>query len=221
MADSLWTLVLLPLGLGLLGFIEPCSIGTSLLFIRYVEDRPAAAKIAQAVVFTLTRALFIGLLGLLAALVGGAFIALQKAGWVVLGGLYILLGLLYLAGRAGSLMRSLGPGLSRLSETKGAAALAVLFGLNIPACAAPLLAILLGTAAMTGGAKLAAGFLMLAVFGLALSLPLLLALLWAPARRLLDRLSQGARRVPVPIGLLFIALGAWSIYFGAVSNYGL
>ncbi len=32
-------LVLLPLALGLLGFIEPCSMGSNLLFIKYVEGK--------------------------------------------------------------------------------------------------------------------------------------------------------------------------------------
>lgn len=214
---DLVNLLVLPLALGLFGFIEPCSIGASLLFIKSVEGRSASAKVAQAAVFTLTRALFIGLLGLLAAFVGGAFIGLQKAGWVALGGLYAALGLVYLAGKAGGLMRTLGPGLGRLSGVRGAAALAVLFGLNIPACAAPLLFAVLGAAAVggaAGAAQAAKGFVSLAVFGLALSLPLALALLWDPARRALDRLSAWSTRAPALIGLLLVVLGLWSIYFG-------
>lgn len=35
--DSVWNLVFLPVGLGLLGFVEQCSIGSSLLFIRYMK----------------------------------------------------------------------------------------------------------------------------------------------------------------------------------------
>ncbi len=89
----MYDLLLLPVVLGLLGFVEPCSIGSSLLFIKMVEGRPVATKIMQAVVFTLTRAVFIGLLGVVAALVGTAFIGFQRAGWVVLGALYVALGL--------------------------------------------------------------------------------------------------------------------------------
>jgi cytochrome c-type biogenesis protein len=47
-------------------------------------------------------------------------------------------------------MRTLGPSLGRLSGTQGTVALAVLFGLNIPACAAPLLIAILGVAAVSG-----------------------------------------------------------------------
>lgn len=210
--DSLWNLLVLPLGLGLLGFVEPCSVGSSLLFVRYVEGKPEAVVTAQAVVFTLTRALFIGGLGALAAIAGTAFAGFQQAGRLLLGSLYLGLGLLYLTGNAGRVMRTVGPGTKRLSGKRGALALAVLFGLNIPACAAPLLAALLAPAAL-GSGQVVRGFVMLGVFGLALSLPLFAALLWKPARRLLDRLTVLSRRVPIILGLVFVALGTWSLYF--------
>lgn len=204
----------LPLGLGLLGFIEPCSVGSSLLFLQMVEGRPAATKVMQAFVFTLTRAVVVGLLGAVAALAGTAFLGFQRSAWVGLGALYVVLGLVYLTGTAGRFMRALGPSLGRLSGARGAAGLAILFGLNIPACAAPLLAVVLGSAAVGGAAQAGRGFFMLAVFGMALSLPLTLAMLWAPARRALDRLAALSSRLPMVIGLLLVALGAWSIYLG-------
>ena len=217
MEPSLFNLLALPLGLGLLGFIEPCSIGTSLLFLQYVEGKDPATKFTQAVLFTLTRAVFIGVFGIVAVLVGAAFIAFQKAGWLLLGVLYVVLGAMYLTGRSELLMRTLGPSLGRLSGVRGTVALAVLFGLNIPACAVPLLIAILGAAAVSGAAgldKVAWGFASLAIFGLALSLPLVLAILWSPARRFLERASAFTRRVPVVIGVLLTALGLWSIYFG-------
>ena len=208
-------LLLLPIGLGLLGFIEPCSVGASLVFIKYLEARDAAAKLSQVVIFALTRALFIGLLGVAAALFGSAFLGFQKAAWIALGAIYIALGGAYLLGRAGALRRRLGPGLSRLSEWRGSAILGLLFGLNIPACAAPLLFALFGAAAASSaaGAPVAHGFLSLALFGAALSLPLILAVLFAPARRALDRLAGLTRRLPLLTGLVLIALGLWSIGF--------
>jgi cytochrome c-type biogenesis protein len=94
-------------------------------------------------------------------------------------------------------------------------ALGVLFGLNIPACAAPLLVALLGAAAADGASSrtLASGFGSLAAFGLALSLPLVVAVYFERARNALDRLAQLSRRVPRWTGLLLIALGAWSVWF--------
>lgn len=212
---TLTNLVVLPIGLGLLGFVEPCSIGSSLLFIKYLEGKSAATKLAQVAVFTATRALFVGLLGVLAVVVGATFLDFQKGGWIVLGAIYVAIGALYLFGQARILMVSLGPSLAHLSSVKGSAVLGLLFGLNIPACAAPLIFALLGMAAASGiaGGTLAAGFLSLALFGLALSLPLVAAVIFRPARRGLDRLAGLSRRLPAWTGVLLIAIGLWSIGF--------
>ena len=210
---TLLNLVTLSVGLGLLGFIEPCSMGANLLFIKYLEGKAAARKLVQASVFMLTRGLFIGGLGALAALVGAGFVAVQKGFWILLGSVYLILGALYLAGRAGFLMRALGPGLRRLSGTQGPVALGLLFGLNIPACAAPLLFVLFGTAAV-GGATVTQGFLSLALFGVFLSVPIVLAISWAPGRALLDRVAGLSSRIPRWTGAVLVAFGLWSIYFG-------
>lgn len=207
--------VALPIFFGLFGFIEPCSIGSTLIMVKQMEGRTGRQKIAQMLVFAGTRGLFIGLLGVVAASVGAAFLGWQRAAWFMLGALYVALGLMYLSGRAGWLMRSFGPRLDRLRSTRGSLALGLLFGLNIPACAAPLLLALLGLAAAGGAsaADLGAGFVSLALFGLALSLPLVAAVFFAPARALLDRLAALSRRLPRWTGVLLLLLGAWSIWF--------
>jgi cytochrome c-type biogenesis protein len=209
-------LVALPIAFGLFGFIEPCSIGSTLIFVKAMEGKPAPVKLAQVSLFAGFRAAFIGILGAIAVMVGGAFFGFQKAAWILLGALYAALGLLYLGGRIGWLMRSFGPSLARISSVRGSAALGVLFGLNIPACAAPLLLALLGASAASGirGGSAAEGFAALALFGFALSLPLAVAVLFEPVRRALDRLAALSRRLPVWTGLLLVALGAWSIWFG-------
>lgn len=216
MTESLVAAVLLPIGLGLFGFIEPCTIGSTLVFVKVMEGRPAAVKLWQVGVFTATRALFIGALGAVAVLVGSAFIGFQKAMWIGLGALYVALGLLFLANRAGYVMTTLGPGLSRLGGLRGSALLGLLFGLNIPACAAPLLFALLGATAGGGasGATLTNGFWSLALFGFALSLPLAVAVLIPAARGALDWLAGLSGRAPRWTGAVLIALGAWSIGFG-------
>lgn len=165
---GLANLVALPIGLGLFGFVEPCSIGSTLVFIKYLEGKGASEKLAQVAIFTITRALFIGLLGVLAVLVGAAFVGLQKGAWVLLGAVYVAIGVLYLTGRAKALMLSLGPSLGRISGSRGSVSLGLLFGLNIPACAAPLIFALLGAAAAAGiaGTTLAAGFVSLGLLRL-------------------------------------------------------
>ncbi|MBI3938863.1 MAG: hypothetical protein HY323_17970 [Betaproteobacteria bacterium] len=213
---GLFHLVALPAALGLLGFIEPCSIGASLLFVKFLENKGAAAKLAETALFAATRALFIGALGAAAVLIGAAFVSYQKTGWIVLGVLYAALGALLITGHAGRLMIAIGPRISGLSGMRGSAGLGVLFGLNIPACAAPLLAALLAMAAATGasGAALASGFVSLAVFGFALSAPLVAAVYFKRARGLLDLLARQAGRFPKWAGVVLIALGAWSFWFG-------
>ncbi|MEX2198057.1 MAG: hypothetical protein WD886_04555 [Burkholderiales bacterium] len=213
---ELASLVLLPIGLGLFGFVEPCAIGATLLFIKTMEGASAPAKIAQVIAFTASRAIFTGLLGALAVLLGSLFLGLQKAIWLAVGLLYAAIGVLYLTGRTGLLMRALGPRLAALSSPRGSIALGASLGLVIPACAAPLLLALIAAAAASGasGVTLAQGFASLALFGFALSLPLVVAVLFKPARRALDWVAALSRRIPFWTGVLFVALGLFSIWFG-------
>jgi len=205
-------LVLLPLGFGLLGFVEPCSIGSTLIVIKSLEGKSGASKLAQVSLFAATRATFVGLLGMIAVVLGAAFLGLQRDAWIALGAIYVLIGTLVIA-RPGAVMVTLGPSLARLSDLRGSASLGLLFGLNIPPCAMPLILALLGAAAAEGatGGTLASGFVSLAIFGFGLSLPLVLAVLFEPARRALDWLAGLSRRMPFWTGLLLIVLGVWSI----------
>jgi len=206
-------LVAIPAGLGLIGFVEPCSIGSSLIFVKYLEGKSALAKLLETTLFAVIRAAFIGLLGALAVLLGALFLDLQRGAWLLLGALYVALGLLLATGRARALMVSIGPSLDRLGGLRGSAGLGLLFGLNIPACAAPLLLALLAGAA-TMGTTLLGGFIALAVFGLALSLPLVAIVMIPAAAGLLDRFAALSGRFPIAAGLVLVALGAWSVWFG-------
>jgi cytochrome c-type biogenesis protein len=207
-----FVVLVLPLGLGLLGFVEPCSIGSTLLVVKYLEGKDAATRLVQVGLFAGARALLTGALGVLAVLTGGAFAGVQRGGWILLGALYVALGLLHASGRGARLTGALAPRLARGLEARGPAALGALFGLNVPACAAPLLAALLAGAAAgaAAGLTLGAGFVALGLFGLALSLPLVAAVLLPSARRALDRLAALGGRLPVWTGALLVALGLWS-----------
>lgn len=217
MAETdLMRLLVLPIGLGLIGFVEPCSIGSTLIFVKTLEGRNAPGKLAQVGVFMTARALFIGALGFAAVALGTAFLGFQKAAWIIFGVVYALIGILYVAGKSGLIVRSLGPGLSRLSTVNGAAVLGVLFAFNIPACAAPFILALLGIAAAGGaaGSSLATGFVSLALFGLALSLPIMVVALFPRTQAALDWLAGLSRRMPLWTGVVLIVLGLWSVWFG-------
>jgi cytochrome c-type biogenesis protein len=88
-------------------------------------------------------------------------------------------------------------------------------GLNIPACAAPLLLALLAASASgaTAGGVIG-GFAALSIFGLALSLPLAAAVLFLRARGWLDALAHLTGRMLRWTGVLMLALGPWSVWFG-------
>lgn len=209
----------LGLGLGLLGFIEPCTLGTNLLLIKHLEGQTGPVKRTQILLFTLTRALWMGLLGLGAALLGAGFLSMQRGLWVGFGSLYLTMGMIYLAGRRQWLTVALGPSLTGATLGRRTALMGILFGLNIPACAIPLLVTLLGinAAASAGGSSLWQGFFSLVVFGLALSAPLILAFSWSPMARLMDRLASLSSRVPRWTGIVLVGLGLWSIGFGLFS----
>lgn len=66
--------LLLPIGLGLFGFIKPCSIGASLLFVKSVEGKTTLEKLAQVIVFALIRAVTMRLLGVAAGALGALFL---------------------------------------------------------------------------------------------------------------------------------------------------
>ncbi len=205
----------LPIGLGLVGFVEPCSIGTTLLFVKSLESHDSARKLAQVATFMATRAVFMGALGLAAIALGAAFLGWQRLAWAVFGTLYVVAGLLYAGGRAGWLAHTLGPGLGRFASVDGAAALGGLFALNIPACAAPLLFALIGATASggAGGMSPLTGFVSLALFGVALSLPVAVMVAFPRTRRFLDAFAGLSRRAPFWTGLTLIGLGLWSIGF--------
>jgi len=161
----------------------------------------------ETIVFAGTRALVLGGLGVVAALAGRPILPYQRAFWIGLGVLYGLVGTLYLSRHQRLLTRRLGP---KLGRAPSAAAVGLLFGLNIPACATPLLAVLF--AANLGAANIARGFWTMAIFGLALSFPLVLAVYSARAREALVGLASYADQVPRWTGTLLIVLGAWSIF---------
>lgn len=211
-------LVAIPAGLGLFGFIEPCTIGSSLVFIKYLEGKDPSVKVLETAVFAATRSVFIGLLGVLAVLIGDMFLDLQRHAWLGLGTLYVFLGILLATGQSRFFTRSIGPGLRRLSGYRGSAGLGLLFGFNIPACAAPLLLALLAAAAASSGATVAKGFIALAVFGLGLSVPLVVAVLVPRARGWLERIASLSGQYPALAGLVLIALGGWSIWFGLFAD---
>ncbi len=203
------SVVLVPIAFGLIGFFEPCSLGANILFLNLLAHADAGRRVRQALVFTATRAIFLGLLGGLAALATRPPVRAQAGYSLVLGVAFIVLGAATFA-RKGSfaLPASLDPGRIAARWVGQAAPLGVIFGLTAPACAAPLFLALVGQATPGGPAR---GFIMLALFGLALSAPLVAIAASTRAGALLRRARDWACRVPTVAGVVLIGLGILSI----------
>lgn len=209
---TIYTLFLLPVGLGLLGFIEPCTVGGHLIFIGTQERRSGITRSKALATFVLARTMVLGGVGALIAEVGRTMIDAQTTLWLAFGLLYVCFGLTFLFQKGGILKIAVNLAPAAWRNATNPLALGLAFGLNIPACAAPILFGLLAMAATTGTAV--TGFMMMAVFGLALSFPLVFFVYVPRLTTWLEAAALFLRQRGWILGAVFIVLGAWSIWFG-------
>lgn len=209
---TLYSLILLPAGLGLLGFIEPCTIGGHLIFLGTQEGRGASQRRKAFATFVGVRVLVAGGFGAMIALLGQTLIGMQTGLWLVFGLVYGMLGLAFLWGKTGALKIPLQLAPAAWRHASNPFALGLAFGLNIPACAAPILFGLMAMAATAG--TFVAGFLMMAMFGLALSLPLAVFVFAPSLTKGLHTVAGHFRRRGWILGAIFLLLGVWSVWFG-------
>lgn len=204
--------LLLAFGLGLLGFIEPCTIGAHMLFLGGQRTRPMRERLGAALIFLLARLAVMGGFGGLIVVIGQRLIGVQTGTWLVFGAIYLGLGLAILAGWDKAMRHRIRVSPEGWKAASNPLLQGLAFGLNIPACAAPILFGLIGTAALSGSPT--TGFLMMAVFALALSVPLLPLAVVPGLARPLDRLADWLRPRRWFLGAIFIILGIWSVWFG-------
>ncbi len=209
---SLYSILLLPLGLGLLGFIEPCTIGGHLLFLDTQKNRSNREKLDAVLAFIATRSLVAGLFGALIAFLGQKVIAAQTGIWLMFGIIYLVIGMAFLIGKTGFIKRRVNLAPTAWKQARNPFILGLAFGLNIPACAAPILFGLLGLAATTG--TVVTGFAMMFLFGLFLSSPLAIFEAVPRLATSLEALGEKMKRMRWLIGVVFALLGLWSIWFG-------
>lgn len=204
--------VLLSIGLGLLGFVEPCTVGSHLIFLRTQADRQWHAKIKAVVIFTLIRSSVTGAFGALIGFAGRFLVDVQAWLWLLFGVIYLAIGLAFLSRRAGLFKLRLDFAPTAWRRASNPVILGLAFGLNIPACAAPILFGLMTVAAGLGGVD--GGFALMFLFGFFLSSPLIVFALMPGAARKLDRLGEKFGRGGRLIGIVFVVLGLWAIWFG-------
>lgn len=210
--DLAYQTLLLAFGLGLLGFIEPCTIGAHMLFLGTQKNRPMGQRFAAAIVFLLARLVVMGGFGGMIVVLGQRMIGVQTGAWIFFGAIYLGLGFLIFAGWDRLMRRRIGFAPERWKVASHPLAQGLAFGLNIPACAAPILFGLM--AAATASGSVTTGFVMMAAFAFALSLPLLPLSLVPSLAKPLDRLADWLRPRRWLLGVIFVGLGIWSIWFG-------
>lgn len=207
-----YQMFLIAFGLGLLGFVEPCTIGTHMLFLGSQSKRPIEQRLSAAAVFVVGRVLVMGGFGTMAVVVGQRLIGVQTGGWLVFGTIYLIVGLTILFHMDRVLRRRLKFAPARWKAASNPMLQGLAFGLNVPACAAPILFGLIGVAAVSNSAVL--GFLLMATFAMALSLPLI-PLAAAPRLALpFERFADWLRQRRWLLGAIFLLVGLWSLWFG-------
>lgn len=202
----------LAVGLGLFGFIEPCTIGAHLMFLNAQRDRSMAERARAMGVFMAARVMVMGGFGGLIVLVGQRLLGVQTGLWLLFGLVYLAIGLVFLTSVGNGVRRRIRIAPEAWRSAQSPALQGAAFGLNIPACAAPILFGLIGAATTTGSA--ATGFAMMAVFALALSAPLVPLSLVPALSHPLHRLRDWMRPRRWLVGAVFIVLGLWSVWFG-------
>lgn len=126
--------------------------------------------------------------------------------------IYLTIGMAFLIGRAGLIKQKINLAPTAWKRAQSPLILGLAFGLNIPACAAPIVFGLLGLAATTG--TVTTGFMMMFLFGLFLSSPLALFAAVPKLASWLETLGEKMKRMRWVIGVVFALLGLWSIWFG-------
>lgn len=202
-------LFVVPFVFGLVGAITPCTLGINAVFLGYITGKPQPHRLWEWLLFALARAALLTVLGLAFGLLGqvvGDFVRgyqqLIAWGLIALGALFILsrfrqLPLPYL-----SLANDF-----TLTGNGSALALGALFGLDIPACTSPLVFALLAQTMLVGDWLF--GMVALFVFGVSMSLPLLLVTMTEGADRWLVEASRRYKTA------FYLVAGGLLILFGA------
>ncbi len=201
---NIHSVILIPLLFGLIGFVEPCSIGINIIFLNRIHSFKRAKRISETLIFTLVRGTFLALAGLSAAFIGSKIITIQSSFFLILGGVYILLGAL-------TIMNMYRPiftheiNLSTYLKHQESITLGVVFGLIIPACAISFVLALIGKSILTG--DILEGFVSLFVFGVVLSFPLVVITCFDQSNEIISKISKKARQIPWLAGAVLIGVG--------------
>ena len=176
----------------------------NIIFLNRVNQFTRAKRIYETVIFTFVRGFFLAIVGLAAAFIGSRFITIQFSLFIVLGAIYILLGILSIVNMYHPIFKT-DINLGKFVKNKGAVALGVIFGLIIPACAIAFVIALIGKALVAG--NLFQGFISLFVFGITLSSPLIVISYFKKSNEIVQKIAAKAKSVPWLAGVILIIVG--------------
>ena len=131
--DLTYQTVALAFGLGLLGFVEPCTIGAHLIFLNRQLARPPARRLSAAGAFVVARLVVMAGFGGAIVFLGQSAIGIQTNSWLVFGAVYLALGIAMLFRLERILRRGIGPAPERWRAAGNPVLQGLAFGLNIPA----------------------------------------------------------------------------------------
>jgi cytochrome c-type biogenesis protein len=213
---SFYSTIILPFFFGLIGFIEPCSMGINIMFLSSIDRTSSTKRIKEVAVFMLVRALILALLGLSISLVGGKLFSFERGFFTLLALIYISVGLLMIFSKSRleklrnvHIAHCLGLDLKAGSLNR----LGLIAGLTIPACAIPLITVLLGQSLLLGD-KIT-GFIALFVFGLALTAPLGAFSFFKSGTIWLSWIAERAKKFRVVGGVILVLIGVATFYSGS------
>ncbi len=219
---SFYSVIILPFFFGLIGFVEPCSMGINIMFLSSINRTSSARRIKEIAIFMLVRALVLALLGLSVAFVGNKLFSLERGFFIILASIYISIGLLMIFSK--SLLKRLRnvriAHILGLDFKEGALKrLGLIAGLTIPACAIPLITVLLGQTLLLG--KILTGFITLFVFGLALTVPLAIFSFFKGGIIWLGRIAERTKKFRLVGGVILVLIGVATFYSGSYWNQAL
>jgi cytochrome c-type biogenesis protein len=199
-----YNLVLIPLLFGLVGFLEPCSLGINMIFLNRINGFERVKRISETLIFTFVRGTFLALFGVSAAFIGSKMTRIQSSLFLILGGIYIFFGAVAIINKYRTIFK-FEVNLSQYLQNKESLALGVVFGLIIPACAISLILALIGKSLLLG--NLLESFVSLFVFGVALSSPLIVISCFDKSNEIITKILEKAGKLPWLAGAALIIVG--------------
>ena len=205
-----YNIIIIPMVFGLIGFLEPCSLGINIVFLHRTSSYKRGKRIKEALLFTLVRGFVLAGMGLSAAFIGSRFIKVQSSIFVAMGVVFVIAGALNLVNYFKPIFGRIN--FSRYFAKRGSASMGLIFSLIIPACAVPIVLALIGRSVVTG--ILFEGFLSLFIFGIFLSVPLVVLTYFEKSNEIIVKISDRLKNISWLAGILLIVIGVLTIMSG-------